>query len=120
MNFPNAACLGMTEVMYPDRGGDVARAKAVCKGCPHIDECLQCALDNEERFGVWGGLSAEERVRIIRSKNAKRCGYGHPLIPGNIIVEEHDGRTFTRCRTCRRAQERDAARRYRAKKGAAA
>lgn len=43
-----------------------AQAKAVCKGCPVINECLAHALRVPEEFGVWGGLSPEERKLIIR------------------------------------------------------
>ena len=33
----------------------------MCAGCEVRAECLQFALDNDERFGVWGGLSERER-----------------------------------------------------------
>jgi WhiB family redox-sensing transcriptional regulator len=37
------------------------RAKAVCARCPVIDSCLRWALAAREPYGVWGGLSVEER-----------------------------------------------------------
>jgi WhiB family transcriptional regulator, redox-sensing transcriptional regulator len=43
----------------------VARAKAVCAGCPVRVECLEFALDSGQDFGVWGGASADER-RLMR------------------------------------------------------
>jgi WhiB family redox-sensing transcriptional regulator len=30
------------------------------------DECLEFALDNDERFGIWGGLSERERRKLKR------------------------------------------------------
>ncbi|MFJ5675020.1 WhiB family transcriptional regulator [Streptomyces sp. NPDC093097] len=39
-------------------------AKAVCLGCPLRPACLDYALTNDERFGVWGGLTARERSRL--------------------------------------------------------
>jgi WhiB family redox-sensing transcriptional regulator len=53
------------EVFFPEKGGSVAQAKKVCAGCDFTEECLQYALDNGERFGIWGGLSERER-RLLR------------------------------------------------------
>lgn len=52
------------EAYYPDKGGSTQEAKAICRTCPVRNECLQWALDNDERFGVWGGLSERERRKI--------------------------------------------------------
>lgn len=49
---------------YPARGGSTKAAKLVCSGCPVIEECLEFALEHEERHGVWGGLSERERRKI--------------------------------------------------------
>jgi WhiB family redox-sensing transcriptional regulator len=58
---------------FPDRGltGDPAdnamsvfEAKQVCGRCPVRARCLEYALQNDERFGVWGGLSENERRRV--------------------------------------------------------
>jgi WhiB family redox-sensing transcriptional regulator len=45
----------------------VRKAKRVCDGCPVRQQCTQFALDNDERFGVWGGLSQKE-LRALRSR----------------------------------------------------
>lgn len=55
------------EIFYPEKGGSTREAKKVCAGCPVAAECLQYALDNQERFGVWGSLSERER-RHLRHK----------------------------------------------------
>ena len=52
------------EVFFPERGGSVREAKAVCTGCPVRAQCLEHALAHDERFGVWGGLSEPERRRL--------------------------------------------------------
>ena len=52
------------EAFYPDKGEPTEPAKAVCRACPVRFECLEWALDGNERFGVWGGLSPTQRRRI--------------------------------------------------------
>jgi WhiB family redox-sensing transcriptional regulator len=54
------------EAWYVERGGDTAPAKAVCRGCTVRDQCLAMALDRNEMWGVWGGLSRQERLRAAR------------------------------------------------------
>lgn len=61
-----AACKGLSpDLFFPDRGQDVSPAREVCAGCPVQHECLEDALANREKFGVWGALSERER-RIVR------------------------------------------------------
>ncbi|WP_327071187.1 WhiB family transcriptional regulator [Kitasatospora sp. NBC_01250] len=45
-----------------------AAAKAVCAGCPVREACLDHALRTRETYGVWGGLSAEERASALRTR----------------------------------------------------
>ena len=52
------------EVFFPEKGGSVREAKAVCARCPVRAQCLAHALAHGERFGVWGGLSEPERRRL--------------------------------------------------------
>ena len=37
-------------------------ALAFCGGCRIREECLSWALKNGERYGVWGGLTSDERL----------------------------------------------------------
>ncbi len=50
----------------PRRRAREAAAKAVCRSCPVITECLQHALAVHEDYGVWGGLSEHERALVQR------------------------------------------------------
>jgi WhiB family redox-sensing transcriptional regulator len=52
------------EAFFPEKGGSTRDAKRVCSGCPVRAECLEFALSNDERFGIWGGLSERERRRL--------------------------------------------------------
>ncbi|ROS78570.1 transcription factor WhiB [Cellulomonas sp. PhB143] len=54
------------EAFFPEKGGSTREAKKVCVGCPVRQECLEYALENDERFGIWGGLSERERRRLKR------------------------------------------------------
>lgn len=68
----DAACAGLDTALFyqadNERGASVRRreqkAKAVCARCPVIRECLKTALANNEPYGVWGGMSVEERFRL--------------------------------------------------------
>ena len=66
--YGQANCRGIdTELFFPERGVPAAQAKAVCAGCVVRDACLEYALQNHERFGIWGGLSERERRRVRRA-----------------------------------------------------
>lgn len=59
------------EIFFPKKGGDaalVAAAKRVCMSCEVRVECLNYALDNDERFGIFGGLTERQRRRITRDR----------------------------------------------------
>jgi WhiB family redox-sensing transcriptional regulator len=47
---------------FPEKGGSPKRAKAICARCAVAIDCLAFALDHDERFGVWGGLTRRERL----------------------------------------------------------
>ena len=62
-----AKCLvAEPETFFPEKGGSTREAKRICTGCPVKAECLEYALDNDERFGIWGGLSERERRKLRR------------------------------------------------------
>ena len=46
-----------------------ARAKAMCAQCPVIQQCLRHAMRVREPYGVWGGLSEDERSAILAGKS---------------------------------------------------
>jgi WhiB family transcriptional regulator, redox-sensing transcriptional regulator len=54
------------EAFFPEKGGSTREAKKVCLTCDVRTECLESALMNDERFGIWGGLSERERRRLKR------------------------------------------------------
>lgn len=54
------------EAFFPEKGGSTREAKLVCTSCEVRSECLEYALANDERFGIWGGLSERERRKLKR------------------------------------------------------
>ncbi len=63
----NALCAQTDpEAFFPEKGGSTREAKRICLGCEVRDKCLEYALANDERFGIWGGLSERERRRLKR------------------------------------------------------
>ncbi|WP_449372127.1 WhiB family transcriptional regulator [Arthrobacter psychrolactophilus] len=52
------------EAFFPEKGGSTRDAKKVCAACNVKAQCLEYALANDERFGIWGGLSERERRRL--------------------------------------------------------
>jgi WhiB family transcriptional regulator, redox-sensing transcriptional regulator len=74
-----AACRGVDTARFyhpeNERGSSRARreraAKAVCATCTVIEDCLRWALRTREQYGVWGGLSAEEREALLERDAAE-------------------------------------------------
>lgn len=97
-----------TDVMFPDRdrAGRVA-AKAICRRCPSDVRaaCLEYAIANGERFGIWGGLDEDER-RPLRLRWIAEQGL--ELTVRGRVKSGHATRaryqSGCRCDGCREAQ----------------
>lgn len=63
-----AACADANpELFFPRRGSGglkVELAKAYCWGCQHRVACLEFAVRTGQWYGVWGGLTEEERQQM--------------------------------------------------------
>ena len=70
-----ANCMGVDpDLFFPERGASTREAKEVCRGCVVREDCLEYALANGEKFGIWGGLSERERRRVRRMRAMSRRG----------------------------------------------
>ena len=60
------------EVWFPEKGdhGEAARAKAICNRCDVTTQCLDYALRNHEKHGIFGGLSPDQRRRLNTRRRA--------------------------------------------------
>ncbi len=67
-----AACRDVdTALFFPDRGSSGKAGLRVCKRCPVQYECLEYALETDQRHGIWGGKTAAERekIRVLPKKS---------------------------------------------------
>lgn len=73
---PKAACKDKdTAMFFVDEGPisnskiriAISKAVAICNKCDVQIECLVSAVNNNEEFGIWGGLTSKERKKMIIS-----------------------------------------------------
>ena len=53
------------------KGGSTRDAKRVCAQCEVREQCLKWAIDHDERFGIWGGMSERERRRYKKERRER-------------------------------------------------
>ena len=64
-----AACRGQDpDIFYPRNEEDAGVAKRICARCVVVEACLEHAILNGERDGVWGGATGRERRRMLRQR----------------------------------------------------
>lgn len=49
-------------------------ARSVCNTCTVQAECLEFALEVDDRHGMWGGLSPQEREKVRKQRGLHRSG----------------------------------------------
>lgn len=78
----NALCAQVDpELFFPDKGGSVREAKAVCAACPVRGQCLEYAMEHETSDtwpGVYGGLSSKQRRVLRRNSLGDKRPVGRP------------------------------------------
>ena len=75
-----AACKGMDPEHFfssdddgankHERAEREASAKAVCLKCEVRRDCLSYAIAAGERYGIWGGMNAQERRALARNRSS--------------------------------------------------
>jgi len=59
-----------------------SRAKAICEGCPVLEQCRRHALSVEEPYGIWGGLGETERREfLLRQRRAQKKQAQQEILP---------------------------------------
>lgn len=95
------------DCFFPNKGESAMDAKAVCIKCPVRLECWEHCVKNDERYGVWAGVTETERRRYRRSTPAGQvppieCFHGHNL---EIVGIDGGFRGGHHCRACERTRE---------------
>jgi WhiB family redox-sensing transcriptional regulator len=69
----SAACSHVAvQIFFPPTDFEGEEAKAICRTCPVREPCLEAALEANEQFGIWGGLTTtERRVLVVRRRRAE-------------------------------------------------
>jgi WhiB family redox-sensing transcriptional regulator len=75
-----ARCRSAAEIFFgpnhfepkSDRLARETRAKSICMECPALVPCRKASLENEELFGVWGGMTEQERRDHVTARATKR------------------------------------------------
>ncbi len=77
----SGACLGADVNLFfpegergPDRSARERAAKALCSRCPVVEECAAHALAAREPYGVWGGMTEDDRVELYARWHLRRAG----------------------------------------------
>ena len=74
----------------------IDQAKAICQSCPVITECATWALKTREPYGVWGGLSEDDRAATLGLNDLRYPGANTPRTPTASKPVERDAPGPTR------------------------
>lgn len=109
-----ALCRGVNaDLFFPGQGESTREAKAVCVDCPVRQACLEYAIANNERFGIWGGLSRRERERLVTHRQGAVRPINHGTVGGYKNHHLHGSAPCTACRAAYTKAKRDSERRLR-------
>lgn len=100
-------CQRDPEAWFSEAVENVAYTKQQCQTCPVRLACLKAAVDQDEEWGVWGGMSAEERNNA-RTKDPNRCRRGHLKLGDNLRIDANGWRLCVECERerCQRNRSR--------------
>ena len=97
------------DMFFPKSGdaGQAQRAKAICARCPVREQCLAAALEADERFGIFGGLTVRQRDALIRERNTPQHRRRHRAPCGTEAGAKRHWRDGEQpCEACRKAANR--------------
>jgi len=69
----SALCSQVDSALFfvePGHDHAAALAKAICRECPLIEQCLRYALDRPEFGGIWGATTENDRRELRKKRRA--------------------------------------------------
>lgn len=97
------------DAWFPPKGQpseETRYAKAICKGCPVIADCLAYALTSPVmEHGIWGGMIESDRKSLRRGVglSTRPANPIYPLCGTEAGAKVHERRGEKRCPACTRA-----------------
>jgi WhiB family transcriptional regulator, redox-sensing transcriptional regulator len=79
-----ALCRGRDPDLWFPVESDGAEAVAICLVCPVRHDCLDWAMEHNERNGIWGGVSARKRQRM-RAERRRIANGGAVVSPVHLV-----------------------------------
>lgn len=68
--YKDGLCLSKEQdIFFPERGASTRQAKAFCRTCPVIEDCLDFLVRHEQEYGVWGGVLVNSRRTLLKQKS---------------------------------------------------
>jgi hypothetical protein len=61
-----------SEIFFPAHDDPATEARQICARCPVREDCLNFAIANNERYGIWGGLDPGERDSLRRKQRQQK------------------------------------------------
>jgi len=92
-NFAEAKCKeGDPEFFFPtskeEQAERLEKLQSICASCIHQSDCAEFAITENIQHGFWGGLTAEERQRIVKVRG-KNFDLRHKRLHEIIIKRSH-------------------------------
>jgi WhiB family redox-sensing transcriptional regulator len=76
----DAACSAYDNLLFFGEEGESelekqareSQAKKICQTCPVKEPCLEFAMETNQKYGIWGGLTDKERASLKRRRARAR------------------------------------------------
>lgn len=86
-------------------------AITICELCEVKTQCLTTALNKDERHGIWGGLTPEQRIKIRRRRGIPPRRHNLEPCGTTAAARRHQRRNEPLCPPCSHAIRQDRHRR---------